>query len=134
MTDDRTSVGQGRRVLVVDDEETIVHATSMYFAAHGYVVDSAREREEAEALLSTSRYALVIADMRLTGVHGREGLELIGFVRERCPWAKVIVLTGYVSDELAEEAQRRGADLFLEKPAPLSDLLAVASRLIGSGA
>lgn len=134
MTDDPMAGGQGRRVLVVDDEETIVRATSKYFAAHGYVVDSANEREEAEALLSTSRYALVIADMRLTGVHGREGLELIGFVRERCPWAKVIVLTGYVSEELAEEAQRRGADLFLEKPVPLSDLLAMAGRLTGGAA
>lgn len=119
------------RVLVVDDEETIVHATAMFFRAHGYEADIAREREEAEALLASARYALVIADMRLTGVHGREGLELLGFVRERCPWAKVIVLTGYVSGELAEEAQRRGADLFLEKPVPLSDLVKVAKSLLG---
>ncbi len=118
------------RLLVVDDEEGIVRATAMFFRAHGWAVDVACEREEAEALLSVSRYAVVIADMRLTGVHGREGLELVGFVRERCPWAKVIVLTGYVSAELAAEAQRRGAALFLEKPVPLGELVRVAVRLM----
>jgi len=119
------------RLLVVDDEEAIVHATAMFFRAHGWTVDVAREREEAEALLSSSRYAVVLADMRLTGVHGREGLELVGFVRDRCPWTKIVVLTGYVSEELAAEAQRRGADLFLEKPVPLSELVKTATRLAG---
>jgi DNA-binding NtrC family response regulator len=133
-TDDRAAADEKPRLLVVDDEESIVHATAMYFRAHGWTVEVAREREEAEALLSASRFTLVIADMRLTGVHGREGLELVGFVRERCPWTKIVVLTGYVSGELADEVRQRGADLFLEKPVPLSELVGVARRLVAAGA
>ncbi len=117
------------RLLVVDDEEAIGRATAMFFRAHGWEVDVAREREEAEAMLSTSRYALALADMRLTGAHGREGLELVGFVRERCPWTRIVVLTGYVSEELAVEVRRRGADLFLEKPVALPELVKIANRL-----
>ncbi|MBI1723730.1 MAG: response regulator [Gemmatimonadetes bacterium] len=123
-----------RRILVVDDEETILDATSSYFASYGFRVDCAREREEAEALVSTCRYSLVIADMRLTGVHGREGLELLGYLRERCPWAVVIVLTAYGSGELERETLRRGAHAFLEKPLPLSELARIAFGLLGSAA
>lgn len=123
---------KGVRILVVDDEEAIRDATREYLTALGYQVDAAQEREEAEALLSTATYSLVIADMRLTGVHGREGLELVGYLRERCPWARVVVLTAYGSPDLEAEARRRGADVFLEKPVPLSELARLANQLIGS--
>ncbi len=119
-----------RRILVVDDEEVIREATRDYLASHGYTVDCAREREEAEALIAKHDYTLVVADMRLTGGHGREGLELISWLRECRPDARAIVLTAYASPELERESLRRGADLFLEKPVPLSELAACAGRLL----
>jgi DNA-binding response OmpR family regulator len=121
------------RLLVVDDEEPILSAIREYFVPLGYDVDCARELEEAEALLAHIRYALVIADLRLTGVHGHEGLELIRFVRERSPWTRIVVLTGYGSTEIEREAIGRGVDAFLQKPQPLSDLAAIAANLTGQG-
>lgn len=120
----------GIRILVVDDEEAIRDATREYLSALGYHVDAAQEREEAEALLATGDYSLVIADMRLTGVHGREGLELVGYLRERCPWARVVVLTAYGSPDLEAEARRRGADAFIQKPVPLAELARLAGLLV----
>ena len=90
--------------------------------------------EEAEALLSHIRYALLIADLRLTGVQGNEGLELIRFARERSPWTRTIVLTGYGSTEIEMEAIGRGVDAFLQKPQPLSQLAAIAATLTGQDA
>jgi len=119
------------RLLVIDDEEPILDAARDYLTAHGFQVDCAREREEAEALILKNSYALVIADMRLTGAHGREGLELIGYLKECSPTARAIILTAYGSPELEQEARRRGADGFLEKPVPLSELAAEAYRLLG---
>ena len=119
------------RLLVVDDEEAILDATRDYFTASGYWVDCAREREEAEALLATEDYELVISDMRLTGAHGREGLELLGLLRERCPRTRTIVLTAYRSPELEGEVMRRGADSFLQKPIPLAEVARTARRLLG---
>lgn len=121
------------RLLVVDDEEPILSAIREYFQPRGYDVDCARELEEAEALLAHIRYALVIADVRLTGVHGNEGLELIRFIRERSPWTRIIVLTGYGSTEIEMEAIGRGVDAFLQKPQPLSELAAIAANLTGQG-
>lgn len=121
------------RLLVVDDEESILSAIREYFQPRGYDVDCARELEEAEALLAHIRYALVIADVRLTGVHGNEGLELIRFIRERSPWTRIIVLTGYGSTEIEMEAIGRGVDAFLQKPQPLAELAAIAANLTGHG-
>jgi len=118
------------RVLVVDDEQAVLDAASDYLTAYGFRVDTAQELEEAEALLSTYAYSLVIADIRLTGMHGREGLELVRFLRQRSPLARMIVMTAHGSPELERDARRRGADAFLEKPLPLSDLLFEAHRLL----
>src|SRR5262249_38406427 len=81
----------------------------------------AREGGRAEGLLPTTQYQVVMADLRLTRSHGAEGLEIIGYVRERCPWARVIVLTAYGSAAIEAEARRRGADAFLSKPKPLPE-------------
>jgi len=120
------------RILVIDDEEVILDAARDYFTASGFFVDCAREREEAEALLATEDYELVISDMRLTGAHGREGLELLGLLRERCPRTRTIILTAYRSPELEGEVLRRGADRFLQKPIPLAEVARTARQLLAS--
>ena len=122
--------GARPRLLIVDDEPPILAATRSYLSAHGYDVDGAGEREEAEALLATMRYELVVLDMRMTGAHGREGLELLSYVRERCPWTRAMVVTACGSTELEEEARRRGARAFLQKPAPLATIARTASQLL----
>jgi DNA-binding response OmpR family regulator len=121
----------GLRLLIVDDEESILLALQEYFTSYGFLVDCARELEEAEALLSRIAYALVIADLRLTGVYGIEGLQLIGFVREHSPTTRVILLTAYGTPEIEREARRLGVDAFIYKPKPLPELAQVVHGLLG---
>jgi len=118
------------RILVVDDEEPILSAIREYFGSLGYDVDCAREMEEAEALLAHVRYALLIADLRLTGSQTTEGLELVRFARERSPWTRTILLTGHGSMEMEIEALGRGVDAFLQKPQPLSHLADIVGKLM----
>jgi DNA-binding NtrC family response regulator len=110
------------RILVVDDEDPILFAMKEYFMTQGYGVDCAREFEEAEALLANVCYSVVIADLRLTGINGVEGLELVVSVRQRSPQTRIIILTAYGSPETEKEALRRGVDAFLRKPIPLPQL------------
>ncbi|HKQ07987.1 MAG TPA: response regulator [Blastocatellia bacterium] len=117
------------RILVVDDEEPILFAIKEYFMMHGYEVDCASEFEEAEALLANIQYSVVIADLRLTGINGAEGIELVAFVRERCPRTQIIILTAYGSLEIEEEAMGRGVDAFLRKPIPLPQLAQIVFAL-----
>ena len=118
------------RMLVVDDEQSITFAIKNYFARHGYCVDCAQELEEAEALMAHLSYDVVIADLRLTGIHGSEGLEIVRFVRERHPHTKVILLTAYSTPEVEAAAKRYGVHSFLQKPKPLAELAQVVFSVV----
>ena len=125
------SLATTTRILIVDDEEPILFAMREYFAMKGYAVDGAREPQEAEALLDENHYALAILDLRLSGTPGAEGLDLIESVRARSSDTRIILLTAYGSREIEAEALRRGADAFLHKPKPLSEVAQIASSLMG---
>ncbi len=130
LVEQQTAVNRKHRVLVVDDDRPVLDAIETYLITHGFDVDTASEREEAEALLSTKSYSLLISDLRLTGIHGREGLEVLRVAREHCPLARIIMITGYGTPELEMEICQYGSDILLEKPIPLSQLVDVARDLL----
>jgi two-component system response regulator HydG len=105
-----------RSVLVVDDEPAILLSFRRLLRLPGREIDTASTIEDAERLLLEKKYWAVIADLRLTGVLGREGLELIRFVREKNLGAHVILVTGYGSPEIRDEALELGAAFYFEKP------------------
>jgi CheY-like chemotaxis protein len=120
-----------QRMLVIDDEEPILFAAREYFSSLGFEVDCATELEEAQALLAHVEYAIVIADLRLTGIYGTEGLAVVRDVRERCPQTRILLLTAYGSPAVEEEARRLGVDGFLQKPKPLPDVAQIVFGLLG---
>jgi DNA-binding response OmpR family regulator len=118
------------RILIVDDEELIVQAMRKYFAGLGYAVDSAYELEEAQALLGHYKYDLVIADLRLTGIGGVEGLQIVADVHQKCASTRVILLSAYGTPEIERESYQRGADAFLHKPKAMMEIAHVAVNLL----
>jgi len=110
------------RVLVVDDERSLLLAVSGYLTDRGYDVDCAIELEEAQALLANDVFDVVITDLRLSPLQQTGGLTIISFIRERSLRSRVIVLTAYATPEAEREAELLGVDLFLHKPAALSEL------------
>jgi DNA-binding NtrC family response regulator len=126
---DRTGA---RNLLVVDDEESICFSMREYFSQHGFKVDTAREIEEAEGLIKATDYKVIIQDLRLGLTRRPDGLDIIRLVHKRNPDTRIIVLTSYGSAEVEEEARRAGADAFLRKPKPLSQVAQVVQGLIES--
>jgi DNA-binding NtrC family response regulator len=120
------------RMLIVDDEESICFSMSEYFGMHGYGVDTAREFDEAERLIDTNEYMVAILDLRLGVAHNADGLEIIKLLHERQPDTRIVVLTAYGSAEMEDDARRCGADAFLRKPKPLSQVAQVIQGLIDS--
>lgn len=116
----------------MDDERSILFALKDYFLLHGYQVDCAEEMEEAQALLANVQYSLAIVDMRLTGFGGAEGLEVLSFLKERCPWTRVMIWTGSDAAAIEKEVRRRGVDCYLHKPMPLAEVARVAIGLLGA--
>ena len=120
------------RLLIVDDEESICFSMSEYFSLHGYKVDTAREMEEAERLIDATDYKVVIQDLRLSTTRSPDGLDIIRMIRSQHPHTRIVVLTAYGSVEMEDEARRRGADAFLRKPKPLSQVAQVIQGLLES--
>ncbi len=118
------------KILIVDDEELIVLAMRKYFEGLGYSVDAAHELEEAQALLANRRYDLVIADLRLTGIGGVEGLQIVSDIHQRSSDTRVILLSAYGTPEIERESYNRGADAFLHKPKSMMEIANVAVNLL----
>lgn len=119
-------------ILLVDDEEPILFALSDYFAAEGWDVCAARELEEAEALLATRRFEAAIADLRLTGYGGAEGLKILQLIHSRYPKTRVVLLTAYGSPEVEMHARMLGVDCILHKPQPLAFIAGIVTHLVES--
>jgi DNA-binding NtrC family response regulator len=128
----RNSEPVPRKLLVVDDEESICFSMSEYFSQHGFKVDTAREMEEAEGLLKETEYKVIIQDLRLGAARRPDGIEIIKMVHQRNPETRIVVLTSYGSPEVEAEARDAGADAFLRKPKPLSQVAQVVQGLIES--
>ena len=120
------------RMLIVDDEESICFSMSEYFGLHGYRVDTARELDEAEKLIESNNYVVAVLDLRLGVAHNADGLEITKLLHERQPDTRIVVLTAYGSAEMEDDARRCGADAFLRKPKPLSQVAQVIQGLIES--
>ena len=123
--------GRMKRLLIIDNEDTILFALKRYFGKLRYRVDSASELEEAEALVAHTCYDLVIADLSLTTGGSTEGLEILRFLRTMSPATPVILLTAFGTPALEHEARRRGAKAVLSKPQPLPDIARIAEGLVG---
>jgi len=113
------------RILVVDDEAVVVNSVRKTYERRGFVVESAFNSKDALSKAQSSKYHLVIVDMKL----GNEnGLDLIPKLKKVSPESAVIVLTGFASIESAVESVRRGADDYLAKPFTPEELYSITEK------
>ena len=115
---------------MVDDEQSLLFSMSEYFSQHGFRVDTACELGEAEKLIESTDYQVVIQDLRLGITRYNDGMEIIKLVHRRNPETRIVVLTSYGSNEIESEARRSGAHAFLHKPKPLSQVAQIIQGLI----
>jgi len=122
-------MGEIKRILIVDDEPTILLSLSYCLKTEGVEVITSSRIEAAEEALSRYFFDLVIADIRMSGMYGVEGLELLSYVKKVSPKTEVIIMTAYGSDEIRAEASRRGAIHYYDKPVNIEHLLSKVREL-----
>jgi len=113
-------MGDRRRVLVIDDEPSVVGLFQQLLTQEGYEVDIAGSGEEGLEIFARKRHEVVLTDLRLGDM---TGLDVLKMVKRGKPSTAVVILTGYTSLESAMEALRLGANDYLSKPARSMDLL-----------
>lgn len=117
------------RVLVVDDDDDTLFGLREMLASPEVAVFTAGALVEAEVLLKSSAYDVMIADLMLGSSNPREGLKLVQSVRARFGGTKIIVVTGCGESDIADRAFEAGADLFFAKPVAGRVLRQAAERL-----
>jgi two-component system response regulator GlrR len=100
-------------ILVVDDEEGLLHLVKMRLTAMGFAVTGCTTGREALAAAKKDRFDLAIADLRLGT---EDGLDVTEELLRIHPGLPVIILTAHGSIPNAVEAMQRGAFGYLTKP------------------
>ena len=118
-----------KSILVVDDEKAFLLAVERIFHKMGTSIDVVESREEAEACLACRPYDVVITDLRLTGVNGEEGFDIIRKAKEMNPDTKCVMLSGSGDSRIEERALAQGASFFFEKPVSASQLCRFVTQL-----
>jgi DNA-binding NtrC family response regulator len=111
-----------KHLLIVDDEKALREAVAERLADHDFVVEQADSGEEALRRLNDFAFDVLITDLRLPGIDGRQVLEA---ALERYPDIVAIVITGYGTVKDAVDAIKQGAADFITKPFQFDALLHV---------
>ena len=117
------------RILVVDDEPSVLEVFQEFLGLQGYVVSTAKSGEEALAALPGLRPDVVLTDINLPGI---SGLDVMRFAKEADAEIGVIVVTGHASASNAIEALRQGAFNYITKPFDLDEIHEVIERAIAN--
>lgn len=105
------------KVLVVDDDPSIVRAITFVAENEGYESVSAGDGEEALTVYSTESPALVFLDIHLPK---RDGLDVLRVLKEHNNTVPVIIITGEGTMQAAVKAMQFGAFDYLTKPLDLN--------------
>ena len=117
----------GKRILVVDDEESLRRVTQLKLQQAGYEASTAADGATALELLVRNPQDLIITDMKMPGM---SGIDLLRKVKDDYPEIIVILVTAFGTIESAVEAMRLGAYDYLIKPINADALRIVVSRAL----
>jgi signal transduction histidine kinase/CheY-like chemotaxis protein len=113
------------RVLIVDDEPSVVEVFQEFLASQGYTLTLASSGEEAVRRLPDLRPDVILTDLNLPGL---SGLEVMRAAKSVDPEVCVVVVTGYASASTAIDALRQGAYDYVTKPFDLDDVFQIVER------
>ncbi len=120
------SGGGARRILVVDDEESIRDLCARVLARSGFQVTIAGDGEDAVRHLQDESFDLVISDIRMPGI---SGLDVLTTAKALHPSIAVVLITGFGTAEALARANQSGADRILTKPFDAQELLATVREI-----
>jgi DNA-binding response OmpR family regulator len=109
-----------KKVLVVDDDESILKAFKRILSRNRYAVDTATTAEEALKKAESNRYDVILLDICLPDMEGTDLLQKLP--RNSSEMVKIII-TGHSDDEHGIKASDLGADDYLVKPVEPEELL-----------
>jgi DNA-binding NtrC family response regulator len=115
------------KILVVDDERSILVLLKEALSQWGYQVTTAASATEALGILKSELFDALITDIRMPDM---SGLELLREVKKQDESIEVVMMTGYPTIASAVQALKEGAYDYLSKPLILDELRHLMSRMM----
>ena len=118
------------RILVVDDETSIVEGVRMLLDLNGIESEGASCCDEAEARIATEFFPIILSDLRMRGAD--DGFRLIEAVQRISPRSRVAAMTGYADAATEARLRQSGAHLILRKPLLEDELMAALREMLAT--
>jgi two-component system response regulator AtoC len=109
-----------KRVLIIDDEESLLNMLSVLLRKEGYEVSVSENGEKALKALENGEYQAAVCDIRMPGM---DGLEILKRAKAKGIKTPFIMMSAYGTVETALEAMRMGAYDYLNKPFQTEEVL-----------
>lgn len=121
--------GAGQRILLVDDEETMLRTSHRILERLGYRVTSCSGGDSAMAafLAEPNAFELVLTDLNMPGM---SGIEVTGALRKTRPDLPVVLSSGFITEDLRLAAEAAGVAEIVRKPASMEELGAAIFRTL----
>jgi PAS domain S-box-containing protein len=122
--------GNGELILVVDDEPAILEVTKATLKAYNYQVLTANNGTEAIALYAQNQNAikLIIMDIMMPSMDGKTAIRILKSINSE---AKIIAVSGLVSDQEIVAEINGNIEAFVAKPCSNNDLLKAINNQLG---
>lgn len=117
-------------LVVVDDDPVVTEALAAGLYADSRTIVVCNTVEAAELIVEEALPEAVISDIQLAGRFDFDGLRLLTHIATHSPDTAVVLMSGARADGLADEATRRGALAFLQKPFGLDEIEEVLLKKI----
>ncbi len=114
-----------RRLLVVDDEDSIREVLTDFLTMEGYTVVAVPTGEDAVDRLRIEVFDAILLDMKMPGM---DGLELLEHISVLAPHTFAVMMTGFGTVETAITAMKKGADDYILKPFKVQDVINLLER------
>ncbi|HKJ02047.1 MAG TPA: response regulator [Longimicrobiales bacterium] len=113
-----------KKVMFVDDEESVRTSWDRYLSAQGFEVTTAEDGGKAISKLRNEEVDVVVSDLKMPGV---DGVQLLEWIHSKRPETQFILLTGYGSEDVERTVRQLGAFDYLNKPISPDTLAAVVT-------
>jgi len=123
--------GVGKKVLVIDDEEAILHMVREALSAYGYEVDIARDGESALRSLTERPYDLALCDWKMPGLNGEQVYERIRAFNPILS-ERMIFITGDVINDRTQKFLQERKKVCLAKPFSLAEFRTAIGQALAS--
>ena len=118
-----------KKILIIDDDHMMVNALTTLLETENVSIITSPDGEDGIRLYREHQPHVVLLDLRLPT---KNGIEVLKDIRQINPRAQVIIITGYPSLEVREEAMVNGAFHFYEKSRDVGELLRAVQNAIAA--